>query len=272
MINITKEPVLHQPLPTFDRYIGIHYSGAETRESYLHPLRIYAADAGDPPREVHPSHGKQNWTRQTLAEWLTQALVGDVPTAVGIDHALSFPLAWFEKYRLPPDWRFFLDDFCRHWPTGEAYTYVESILEGARGDIWARHGHPSWLRLTEQRLPHRPSLFQFDRPRSIAKATHAGLPWLRLLAQQMKSRLHLWPIDGWACPPGKSFLAEVYPPLYAARWPRAERSPHQHAAYATAAWLQATNRTAEWATVTRPNLNAETERIARLEGWTLGVL
>ncbi len=75
---------------TFARYIGIHYSGAETRESRLRPLRVYAADAGETPLEVPPSYGKQNWTRQTLAEWLTQALVDDVPTAVGIDHAFFF--------------------------------------------------------------------------------------------------------------------------------------------------------------------------------------
>jgi hypothetical protein len=31
---------------------------------------------------------------------------------------------------------------------------------------------------------------------SVAKATHAGLPWLRYLRRQAAGRVHFWPLDG----------------------------------------------------------------------------
>jgi hypothetical protein len=34
---------------------------------------------------------------------LLEELDRDIPTIVGIDHAFSFPLAYFETYRLPSD-------------------------------------------------------------------------------------------------------------------------------------------------------------------------
>ena len=37
----------------------------------------------------------------------------------------------------------------------------------------------------------------FHVPGSVAKSTHAGLPWLRYLRQQMGTRVHFWPFDGW---------------------------------------------------------------------------
>jgi hypothetical protein len=49
--------------------------------------------------------------------WLCEELGGKTPTIVSIDHAFSFPLAYFEQYRLSSDWQSFLEDFQKHWPT-----------------------------------------------------------------------------------------------------------------------------------------------------------
>src|SRR3954449_7846026 len=49
---------------------------------------------------------------------------------------------------------------------------------------------------------------------SVAKATHAGLPWLRYLRRQAAGRVHFWPLDGWAIPTGRSVVAEVRPSLW----------------------------------------------------------
>ena len=54
---------------------------------------------------------------------------GDDRIIVGIDHGFAFPLAYTEKYELPPDWDVFLDDFAQHWPTDEANTYVDFVSE-----------------------------------------------------------------------------------------------------------------------------------------------
>ena len=98
-------------MPQFDRYIGIDYSGAKTPTSSLPGLRVYAADQGSPPEEVQPPPSpRKHWTRKDLAEWLRGELNKPVPTAVGIDHAFSFTLVYFEKHHLPHDWPAFLDD------------------------------------------------------------------------------------------------------------------------------------------------------------------
>jgi hypothetical protein len=93
----------------FRRYLGIHYSGAETPDSGLKNLRVYNATPDTPAQEVLPPPGpRKYWSRRELAHWLARELAGDIPTIVGIDHALSFPLRYFEVHRLPPDWMAFL--------------------------------------------------------------------------------------------------------------------------------------------------------------------
>jgi hypothetical protein len=117
--------------PVFRRYLGIHYSGAETPDSGLKNLRVYSATPDTPPQEVLPPPGpRKYWSRRELAHWLAQELAGDMLTIVGIDHALSFPLRYFEVHGLPPDWMLFLEDFHRHWPTDAPHTYVDFILNG----------------------------------------------------------------------------------------------------------------------------------------------
>ena len=139
-------------LPAFDRYIGIDYSGAETPISSLKGLRVYLADRASPPIEVQPPPSpRKYWTRQGLAGWLVKQLAEDYSTLVGIDHAFSFPLRYFEVHHLVPDWSEFLDDFQRHWPTVGDNTYVDFIRNGTGGNAEARSGNSRWRRLTEIR-------------------------------------------------------------------------------------------------------------------------
>jgi hypothetical protein len=92
-------------MPAFARYIGIDYSGAQTPEASLSGLRVYLAEGGAPPVEVKPPPSPRwYWTRKGIAEWLVERLAEDVPTLVGIDHAFSFPLRYFEAHGLPLDW------------------------------------------------------------------------------------------------------------------------------------------------------------------------
>ena len=123
------------------------------------------------------------------------------PNVAGIDHGFSFPLRYFEVHRLVPDWPAFLDDFQRHWPTDEDYTYVDFIRYGTCGNGEARSGNSRWRRITEERAGAK-SVFHFDVPGSVAKSTHAGLPWLRYLRQRLGRCVHFWPFDGWEIPQG----------------------------------------------------------------------
>ena len=150
------------------------------------------------------------------------------PTIVGIDHAFSFPLPYFEVHGLPLNWQSFLEDFRHHWPTHEDHTYVDFI----RDDFCQRIGDSCWFRLTETWTAAAKSVFRFDVQGAVAKSTHAGLPWLLFLREQCGDRVHFWPFDGWDVPDKKSAVVEVYPSLWMRRFlNEGKRTGDQQAAY-----------------------------------------
>jgi predicted RNase H-like HicB family nuclease len=258
-------------LPAFARYIGIDYSGAETASSSLKGLRVYVADRRSPPVEVPPPPSPRwYWSRREIAEWLVERLAETVPTLVGIDHGFSFPIRYFEKHRLPRDWPAFLEDFQRHWPTDDDI-YVDFVRDGSRGNGAARTGYRRWRRLTEERTGSAKSVFHFDVQGSVAKSTHAGIPWLLFIRRRLGERVHFWPFDGWQIPPGRSAVAEVYPRLWSGSYPREDRTADQHDAYSVAAWLREADRDGRLEGLLAPTLDPKERAIAEVEGWILGV-
>jgi len=256
----------------FKRYIGIDYSGAETPTSSLKGLRLYEADPEMSAQEVQPPPSpRKYWTRRGIAEWLVVSLASGPPTLVGIDHGFSFPLRYFERHGLQLDWPLFLDDFQRHWPTDEDHTYVEFVRDGSCGNAAARSGDPRWRRITELRARTAKSVFHFDVQGSVAKSTHAGLPWLRYLRQRLSGRVHFWPFDGWSAPPASSVIAEVYPSLWRMAFPPAGRSPDQHDAFPTAEWLRRADAKGSLTQLFSPELERSERKTAEVEGWILGV-
>lgn len=254
----------------FVRTIGIHYSGAETAGSSQKGLRVYRTLGAGAPEDILQHTGpRKYWTRQSLADWLVATLGDGVPTIAGIDHGFSMPLRWFEAFGLDPDWDTFLADFCAHWPTDEPNTYVDFVRDGSAGAGALRTGNPDWRRLTEQHLKSARSMFLFEGKGSIAKATHAGLPWLRRTRAALPD-LHIWPFDGWTPPPGASVLVEVAPRLWTAAWPREGRSPDQHDAWTVARWLKDSDENGRLEAALRPPDSPAVAAVARLEGWVLG--
>jgi hypothetical protein len=256
----------------FERYIGIGYSGAETPTSSLRGLRVYAADRESSPVEVQPPPSpRRYWTRRGLAEWLVERLSEDLPALVGIDHAFSFPLRYFETHLLSLDWPTFLDDFQHHWPTDGDHVYVDFVRDGVCGDGAARSGDRRWRRLTEKRAGSAKSVFHFDVQGSVAKSTHSGLPWLRHLRQKVGNRLHFWPFDGWTIASGRSAVVEVYPSLWSPGFGREERTRDQHDAYAVAAWMRRADLDGSLSAFLDPALAPAERAVAQIEGWILGV-
>jgi len=256
----------------FSRYIGIDYSGAETADSSCKGIRVYAAKGSDTPEQIQPPlSARRYWTRRGLAEWLCNQLGCETPTIVGIDHAFSFPLAYFEKYRLSSDWEDFLVDFHHNWPTDAPHTYVCFIRDDPSGRGSTRTGERSWLRVTERWTPTAKSVFGFGVQGEVATSTHAGLPWLLDLRKKCRRPLHFWPFDGWEVPEDKSVVAEVYPALWMRRYERDGRDGDEHAAYATAAWLQRADISGSLENFFKPPLTADEREVARIEGWILGV-
>lgn len=257
----------------FARTVGIDYSGAETAKSSLKGLRVYLAEGAGLPFEVLPlPSSKKYWTRRGIAEWLVARLAEDIPTIVGIDHGFSFPLRYFEVHGLAPDWQCFLDDFQQHWPTDADHTYVDFVRFGSAGNGAAREGSSRWRRLTEERSPGAKSVFHFDVQGSVAKSTHAGIPWLRFIRQVLGDQVHFWPFDGWDVPTGKSAVLEVYPKLWSGGFPAEDRTADQHDAYSIAAWLaQAGADGSSLMAALQPKLTASEAAVAQVEGWILGV-
>jgi hypothetical protein len=106
--------------------------------------------------------------------------------------------------------------------------YVDFIRKGAVGNGAARLSKTRWRRICERRAGGSKSVFHFDVPGSVAKSSHSGIPWLRYIRQQLGSRVHFWPFDGWQVPPGRSALAEVYPALWKFRYPSRGLTADQH--------------------------------------------
>ena len=257
--------------PMFAQYIGIDYSGASTPVKGLNGLAVYRSQGAEPV-EVPPPAGKSKyWSRKGIARWLVEVLSQREPTIVGIDHGFSFPLQYFSEHSLLHDWSEFLGDFHTHWPTDQDGLRVEDIRKGLAGNGEARGGNAKWRRLCEHRTGAK-SVFHFDVQGSVAKSTHAGLPWLRFIRRELGNSVHFWPFDGWEIPTGKSAIVEAYPALHSHAFPRTDRNEHQHDAYSVSRWMSETDANGNLAKYLQPELSTEYRQTAGIEGWIIGLV
>ena len=257
----------------FDLHIGIDYSGRETPTSRTPALQVYAAFDKDAPRRiVSPSATAKlhkNWCRQEIAAWLITEARKDITFIAGIDHGFSVPIDYFERYKIA-SWPEFLRDFSEQWPTDAEHTYVDRIRDRAEGPP-DRGGATTDLRLTETWTSSAKSVFHFDVQGSVAKSTHAGIPWLHRIRNDVGDRVHFWPFDGWSVPAGKSVIAEIYPSIFRRRYPRQDRTADQQDAFSVCRWLTETDTRGLLDHYFHPPLTEAEKHIAEREGWILGV-
>ena len=226
----------------------------ETPTASLKGLRVYLAEGDAPPVEVLPPPSpRKYWTRRGIAEWLVERLAEDAPTLVGIDHGFSFPLRYFEVHGLKPDW----PRLPRRFPAPLADRRGSHLRRfrprrHAIGNGAARMGNARWRRLTEERAGGAKSVFHFDVQGSVAKSTHAGIPWLRFIRQRLGARVHFWPFDGWDIPAGRSAIAEVYPALWSRSFAREGRTATSTTPISIAAWLSRADRDGSLAAFLNP--------------------
>ena len=117
------------------------------------------------------------------------------------------------------------------------------------------------------------SVFHFDVQGSVAKSTHAGLPWIKALRSdpEIRSKTHFWPFDGFDVPEDKSVVVEVFPTLFRRRFNRGERTADQQDAYVVSAWLRDMDRRGAILDYFNPPLTLPERQQVRLEGWVFGV-
>ena len=271
----------------FVRTIGIDYSGRGTPSEPLRALAVYCADGNAAPVRVCSQVERLcRWTRAEIARWLVEWLQEqDRPTLVGIDHAFSFPIDYFRRYPvlLHRDWGDFLDDFQAHWPTDEDNQRVRQILEIHQNRMAGmeagehRLGEAGWWRLTDGFAPAAAAVFNFNaRQNNVAYSTHAGIPQLRHIRQQLRAleaRVWFWPFDGWNVPEGHSVIVEVYPRLWNNLYNEAtaRMSNDQRDAYSVARWLSEQDQNGALVQYFNPELTPEQFNRARTEGWIFGV-
>jgi hypothetical protein len=252
----------------FARYVGIAYSGAEAPVSRLHELQVYASDAHQPPQARAPfDRGARNWCRKEVAAFVRECLAGEAPCIIGIDHGFAFPSSYFRRHELD-NWDAFLRHFVLHWPTTHDHMYVDfACARGAPG------GMPSELRLCERWTAARESVFAAVEDDVAARATLAGIGWLKALRDERKlrARVHFWPFDGFGVPAGRAVVAEVVPALFQRRYPAGARTPSQQAAYSVSQWLREMDLRGALADYFNPPLSLPERRQAQREGWILGV-
>ncbi len=276
-------------MSAFALYVGIDYSGAQTPTARLKSLQVFAAQPGARPQSIAtpaiaaaraagvsgPSLPRY-WTRSEVACWLIGLAQADQRFIAGIDHGFSFPASYFERYGLTA-WPQFLVDFCHHWPTDGDHVYVDFVRDGnlARKGrappAGTREGSNTEFRLCERWTSSAKSVFQFDVQGSVAKSTHAGIPWLKRIRDTVGDRVHFWPFDGWQPPAGKSVIAEVYPSIFRNRYDREGRTPDAQDAYAVARWLAESAARSSMERYFNPPLTLEERLIAKREGWILGI-
>jgi hypothetical protein len=250
-------------VPDFQQYIGVRYSGRKDPGDPIREIRVFAAvEDHEIFRELNQGHPSGRWSRRDLAEWLLGKITGPDPVVVGIDHAFSFPESYMDRNGLK-SWTAFLQDFEENWPTRESS--VRELLPGN-----PRTGDPDEHRLTGQWTAFPKSVFQFDIQDSLAKATHAGLPWIDYL-RRARDRVHFWPFDGFDVPRGRSVVAEVRPARLRHRYRKEDLNAQEQDAYAVCAWLRERDRLDLLRPYFSPPLSPEEKDRARLEGWILGV-
>ncbi len=190
---------------------------------------------------------------------------------MGIDHGFSFPLKYFEKHRLPHNWDVFVEDFERHWPTNQRYTYVDFVRDGVAGAGHLRMGMRRWAAdVTEERareigLPlRRAGLGRQVDPRGTPLAPLHRHP-------RHPGRVHFWPFDGWDVAPARSAIVEVYPRLWKDLYATGDRNPHQQDAFAVASWLRDADADGRLSLALLGPSDQAARKAAVAEGWILGV-
>ena len=86
-----------------------------------------------------------------------------------------------------------LRSFSEKWMTNAEYSTVDE----ARARVGSPGGSTEY-RLTEKWTSSAKSVFHFDVQGSVAKSTHAGLPWINEMYgnKEITERTHFWPLMG----------------------------------------------------------------------------
>ena len=217
----------------------------------------------------------------------------DEKVIIGIDHAFSLPIEYYNRHKIENCWENLLYDFMINFPSHGNGVWVNHLRNKIlkqkppneiRHLIGKRLGpEHEWSKEVRYRLTDKiaksKSPFHFDAQGTVANSTFAGIPWLSYIRDNVpREKLHFWPFDGWQIPEATSAIVEVYPALWHGKKEYKDfkeielKSNDERDAYCVAKWMAKTDLAGELDKYLKPELNDAEKKLAKLEGWILGVL
>jgi len=228
-------------LKTFDRFIGIDWSGAAGE--YQAGIQVAEANKGAKRlRLVRPPRGS-HWSRQSVLDFITNET--NQRTLVGFDFAFSLP--WNRDLESLPVcfsglkgarqlWTF-IDDFCNDMPFLHAGPIWQSQESPFRPFIkfWSHADHyqgdmfdGGQLRRTEMAAKAsglRPKSVYRLAGHQVGAGSFAGMRLLNRIAHAQGTDVAIWPFD--AIETAKVVVAEIYPAAFYRLAGRSRPTPKQ---------------------------------------------
>jgi hypothetical protein len=217
-----------RPLKSFDRFIGIDWSGAAGE--YQAGIQVAAIDTDTRRLPLIRPSGGSHWSRQSVLDFITGAT--DQRTLVGFDFAFSLP--WNRDLKSLPVcfgglegarqlWAF-IDDFCTDVPFLHASPIWQSQESPFRPFIkfWSRASqyqgdlfNGGQLRRTEmaaQASGLRPKSVYRLAGHQVGAGSFAGMRLLHRIARAQGKDIAIWPFD--EIETAKVVIAEIYPTAF----------------------------------------------------------
>ncbi len=294
---------------TFQRFIGIDWSGAATDDQRVSLRVVASGPLTDGPTPITPptSRRAKNWSRQEVLDFLRTELGPDAPpTLVAIDAAIGYPRGTGPALFDAHSFEALSTAVARGLQTHGTAAHLIDALNQRATDAQLP-GVPFFYRGKD--LPQRPWHRPHHRPHAFF--THLGISYYRLVetlvpeslspfyigpgptvAYHALTVLHLvhglqqtrhkglvdvgfWPLESnWSS--RRHLIAECYPSILPTpKYPCPSANPHQRDAHRIADWLHhLPSERLQTLLDLRPHsddASSPSRSIARKEGWILGV-
>jgi len=285
----------------FDVYAFADYSGSKFKKGQEKSIALSVICNDDEKPRTTKCYTRES-LRYEILSLLTKATQNDQRVIFGFDHSFSFPDGFYEVVtgNRWKTWEQLLDLLCfgtqgnqklpsvndepREWAKAANDCICERLNIKSGGPFWGHNfkyqetdpeffEKPTRLkekRLTEERCPKTKPIYKIGGKGTVGLQSLYGIQHLAKLRYDLKDRgvkLFCWPFDGWDFPSSGHILVEMYPALA-----NKKEKTDENDAEACSIWLYEQDKANTLIKWFNPNLDDDELRLARLEGWILGVL